>query len=132
MTNRIEELYKIYENLTKEMELKLIKENDQIEYNDSEEFACTINNPISIKTKGRNSKRIKGFNDKVRKCGICNSKGHNIYTCLSLAESYNSEDNSEKNDLEDNSEENNLEEINIKYKSINNLNFISMSKLLDW
>ncbi|CAG8800778.1 20326_t:CDS:2, partial [Gigaspora margarita] len=53
----------------------------------------------------------------VRKCGICNSKGHNARTCPSLAESYisddseenNSEDNSEENDPENNSEENNSE-----------------------
>ncbi|CAG8526429.1 6444_t:CDS:2, partial [Cetraspora pellucida] len=162
MTNRTNEPYKIYENFIKKIELKLIKKNNETEYNDSEEFACTISNPISVRTKSRKSKKIKGFNDNtniskgknkkkqilqveynksdndndvnykkgsnvkekkgVKKCEICNSKGHNACMCLGLAISDSSEDNSENDDSEgDNSERidsagNNSEETSIKRK----------------
>ncbi|CAG8825580.1 8949_t:CDS:2, partial [Cetraspora pellucida] len=163
ITNRTNELYKIHENFTKEMELELIKKNNETEHNDPEEFACTISNPISVRTKGRKSKRIKGFNNNmniskgknkkkqipqveynkldndndvnykgegsnvkekkgVKKCGICNSKGHNACTCPGLAVSNSSEDNSEDDDSEEDnsegidSEGNNSEEISIKRK----------------
>ncbi|KAF0342340.1 hypothetical protein F8M41_016161 [Gigaspora margarita] len=52
----------------------------------------------------------------LKRCGICNTKGHNSHTCPNLAESGNSEDNSENNS-EDNSEnnsENDSEETSIK------------------
>ncbi|CAG8767490.1 4119_t:CDS:2, partial [Gigaspora rosea] len=52
ITNRTNELYKIHENLTKEMELELIEENNQTKDNNTKEFAHTISNSINIKTKG--------------------------------------------------------------------------------
>ncbi|CAG8474251.1 14113_t:CDS:2 [Cetraspora pellucida] len=120
MTNRTKELYKIHENFTKEMKLELVKENDYTEHNNLKEFACIISNLVSVKTKGRKPKRIKDFNDNtnmkvycnliilfnnieeasgsmekrkgVKKCSICNLKGHNAYTCSNLVESSNLED----------------------------------------
>ncbi|CAG8607570.1 9006_t:CDS:2 [Cetraspora pellucida] len=46
--NRTKELYKIHENFTKEMKLKLIKKNNEIEHNDSKKFAYTISNSMSL------------------------------------------------------------------------------------
>ncbi|CAG8768167.1 2087_t:CDS:2, partial [Cetraspora pellucida] len=110
------ELYKIYENFTKEMELELIKENNETEHNNLEEFAHTISNPISVRTKGRKSKRIKGFNDNTNI-----SKSKNKKKQIPQVE-YNKSDNDndvnykgEGNNVKekkDNSEDNNLEEDN--------------------
>ncbi|CAG8585521.1 8008_t:CDS:1, partial [Scutellospora calospora] len=85
--NRTEEIYKIHKNFTKEIELELIKKNNKTEYNDLEEFACTISNPISVRTKGRKSKRIKDFNDNTNI-----SKGKNKKKQISQVE-YNKSNN---------------------------------------
>ncbi|CAG8519869.1 8953_t:CDS:2 [Racocetra fulgida] len=57
-----------------------------------------INSDYSLEA--TNVKERKG----IKKCRICNSKGHNAYTCPGLAES----DNSNDNDPEDDSEETSL------------------------
>ena len=49
-TGRTEELYKIHLKLAKEMETEIVSQVKN--GNDIIEFASTINNPISIKTKG--------------------------------------------------------------------------------
>ncbi|CAG8792486.1 20490_t:CDS:2, partial [Gigaspora rosea] len=100
MTNKTKELYKIHENFAKEMELELMKGNDQIVHNNFEELAHTIkydkpdNDDISDsiaiivwKASGSTEER-KG----VKKCSICNLKGHNACTCLNLVESSSSDD----------------------------------------
>ncbi|RIB21559.1 hypothetical protein C2G38_2176301 [Gigaspora rosea] len=73
VTNRAEELYKIHEKLVKEMKNEIKSQNSQAitENNELQEFAHTINNPTSVKTKGRSSKRIKAFNNVTN---ILNSK----------------------------------------------------------
>ncbi|CAG8737238.1 16449_t:CDS:2, partial [Racocetra fulgida] len=64
MTNRSDELYEIHEELIKEMEMELENQEDNATKNNKfEELARTINNPISIRTKGRPGKRIRAFND---------------------------------------------------------------------
>ncbi|CAG8563641.1 7304_t:CDS:2 [Funneliformis caledonium] len=52
-TGRKEELYEIHERLAKEMESEITQ---IMQGNNIIEFACTINNPINIKTKGRKPK----------------------------------------------------------------------------
>ncbi|CAG8621619.1 13585_t:CDS:2, partial [Gigaspora rosea] len=73
VTNRAEELYEIHKKLVKEMENEIKSQNSQAitENNELQEFAHTINNPVSVKTKGRSSKRNKAFNDVTN---ILNSK----------------------------------------------------------
>ncbi|CAG8608969.1 1931_t:CDS:2, partial [Cetraspora pellucida] len=98
MTNRTEELYEIYAKLIKEMENKIESQDSQVitENNKLQEFTCTINNLISIKTKGRSRNNMSDTESisnmeetpvNKRKCGICNLKGHNARTCSNLAES---------------------------------------------
>ncbi|KAF0400962.1 protein far1-related sequence 11-like [Gigaspora margarita] len=130
MTNQTEELYKIHENLTKEIikgfndntNISKGKNKKQIPQSGYDKLDNDNNTDSDYNLEASNVKERKG----VRKCGICNSKGHNARTCPSLAEFYisdnseenNSEDNSEKNDPENNSEENNseAEETNTKRK----------------
>ncbi|CAG8825695.1 30355_t:CDS:1, partial [Racocetra persica] len=53
-------------------------------------FACTINNLISIRTKGQNSKRIKGFNDSTN---ISKSKNKKKQISQSEYDQSNNDDN---------------------------------------
>jgi hypothetical protein len=57
-TGRVEELYEIHEKLGKEMEGKLAQ---IVQKNDVTEFAHTISNPHSIRTKGRKPKNVNGI-----------------------------------------------------------------------
>ncbi|CAG8646817.1 2199_t:CDS:2 [Cetraspora pellucida] len=88
MTNRTEELYEIYAKLIKEMENKIKSQNSQVitENNKLQEFTCTINNPISIKTKGRSNKRIKAFNNVMN---ILNDKNTKAKTSRIISDSKN-------------------------------------------
>ena len=64
-TGRAEELYEIHENLGKEMEGELAQ---IVQGNDVTEFARTISNPHSIRTKGRKPKNMNGvYKGKKRK-----------------------------------------------------------------
>ena len=58
-TGRVEELYEIHEKLSKDLESEMaqtVQENDVIE------FAHTISNPLSVRTKGRKPKNVNGVN----------------------------------------------------------------------
>ncbi|RIB14386.1 hypothetical protein C2G38_2322942 [Gigaspora rosea] len=95
VTNRAEELYEIHKKLVKEMENEIKSQNSQAitENNELQEFAHTINNPVSVKTKGNDMSDTESISDteetivNKRKCGICNMKGHNSRTFPDLAES---------------------------------------------
>jgi hypothetical protein len=65
---RSEELYNLHLKLAKEMETAIAAKNGQaVEQDNSIEFACTISNPVHVRTKGRKSKRAKGFNDETNR-----------------------------------------------------------------
>jgi hypothetical protein len=67
-TGRSEELYNLHLKLAKEMETAIAAKNGQaVEQDDSIEFACTISNPVHVRTKGRKSKRAKSFNDETNR-----------------------------------------------------------------
>jgi hypothetical protein len=57
-TGRIEELNEIHEKLAREMESDIAQ---IVRGNDITEFACTISNPVSVKTKGRKPKNVNGM-----------------------------------------------------------------------
>ncbi|CAB5383719.1 unnamed protein product [Rhizophagus irregularis] len=60
-TGRVEELYEIHEKFSKELESEMAQ---TVQGNDVTEFAHTISNPLSIRTKGRKPKNVNGV-DKV-------------------------------------------------------------------
>jgi len=68
-TGRSEELYNLHLKLAKDMETELAAKSGQAaeQENNLVKFAQTINNPVHVKTKGRKSKRVKGFNDEMSK-----------------------------------------------------------------
>src|SRR5438876_1435985 len=54
-TGRVEELYEIHERLAKELESEMTQ---IVQGNNLTKFACTISNPINIRTKGRKPKNL--------------------------------------------------------------------------
>jgi hypothetical protein len=74
-TGRIEELYEIHEKLAKEMEIEVAQ---AVQGNDITEFAHTISNPISIRTKGRKPKSINGVHKGKKRRFDENSKENDV------------------------------------------------------
>ncbi|RIB20940.1 hypothetical protein C2G38_2034804 [Gigaspora rosea] len=85
VTNRAEELYEIHKKLVKEMENEIKSQNSQAitENNELQEFAHTINNPISVKTKEESGSNAEKININKRKYDICGLEGYNARTCQS-------------------------------------------------
>ncbi|PKY53695.1 hypothetical protein RhiirA4_472057 [Rhizophagus irregularis] len=95
-TGRVEELYEIYEKFSKELESEMAQ---TVQGNDVTEFAHTISNPLSIRTKGQKPKNVNGVDkvnlelnegaegegesseSKSKRCGVCNQEGYNAQTC---------------------------------------------------
>ncbi|CAG8526714.1 11780_t:CDS:2, partial [Racocetra fulgida] len=64
-TRRYNELYEMHINLSREIEMELITNNRyNVLNNDPVKFATTINNPISINSKGQKPKNAKNNNKK--------------------------------------------------------------------
>ncbi|CAB4426215.1 unnamed protein product [Rhizophagus irregularis] len=95
-TGRVEELYEIHEKFSKELESEMAQ---TVQGNDVTEFAHTISNPLSIRTKGQKPKNVNGVDkvnlelnegaegegesseSKSKRCGVCNQEGYNAQTC---------------------------------------------------
>ncbi|CAG8774538.1 10653_t:CDS:2, partial [Cetraspora pellucida] len=93
-TGKVEELYEIHKNFASQIETEIVSQVRNGD--DNVEFALTVNNPVSVRTKGDRENRVgrprKILQDvdlnvdepskhRERKCGICNKGGHNARTC---------------------------------------------------
>ncbi|RGB24468.1 hypothetical protein C1646_804399 [Rhizophagus diaphanus] len=80
-TGRIEELYELHENLTKELESEMVQ---IVQGDHNTEFAQTISNPVRIITKGQKPKNMSGNKGKRKQIHeSTNNKENNIAEELS-------------------------------------------------